>query len=72
MNGKLNGIYLPNIIGLASGYETHGNCAENLFDLGFGYLEIGSLNPQTSVEEDFKNENKIHPNVNLNLIPFIS
>ncbi|CAG8452243.1 4439_t:CDS:2, partial [Scutellospora calospora] len=35
-----------NPIGLAAGFDKHGEAIDSLFDLGFGYVEIGSITPE--------------------------
>ncbi|CAG8499885.1 16001_t:CDS:2 [Cetraspora pellucida] len=35
-----------NPIGLAAGFDKHGEAIDSLFDLGFGYVEIGSVTPE--------------------------
>lgn len=36
----------PNPIGLAPGYDKHAEVADRLFDLGFGFVELGGVTPQ--------------------------
>ncbi|ODQ68446.1 hypothetical protein NADFUDRAFT_81411 [Nadsonia fulvescens var. elongata DSM 6958] len=38
-------IRLRNILGVAAGLDKHGDAIDPLFDLGFGYVEIGSVTP---------------------------
>ncbi|KRW99651.1 hypothetical protein PPERSA_03452 [Pseudocohnilembus persalinus] len=62
LDQNLGQLYLPNILGLAAGYEADGNITKDLVDMGFGYVEIGSLNPQLDVESKAQLENnKILP-----------
>ena len=35
-----------NPIGLAAGFDKHGECIDGMFDLGFGFVEIGSITPK--------------------------
>ncbi|CAG8676286.1 2884_t:CDS:2 [Dentiscutata heterogama] len=37
---------LSNPVGLAAGFDKHGEAIDSLFDLGFGYVEIGSVTPE--------------------------
>lgn len=41
MFGKI----FPNPIGLAAGFDKHGECIEGMFKIGFGFVEIGSITP---------------------------
>ncbi|KAL4481341.1 hypothetical protein ABPG72_010494 [Tetrahymena utriculariae] len=41
--GEISGIFLPNIIGLEEGNDLSGKQLESLFDIGFGFIEIGPL-----------------------------
>eukprot|EP01084_Bolivina_argentea_P034684 64224_1 len=36
----------PNPIGLAAGFDKHGECINGMFDMGFGFVEIGSITPK--------------------------
>jgi dihydroorotate dehydrogenase len=40
------GIYFPNAIGLAAGFDKDGVAIQGLMDLGFGFVEIGSVTPK--------------------------
>jgi len=51
---------LPNILGLAAGYDSTGLCLDGLFGLGFGFIEIGSVNPTINFNMQTKNSNKIN------------
>lgn len=31
---------------MAAGFDKHGECIDGLFDLGFGFVEIGSITPK--------------------------
>mmetsp|Transcript_14667 Transcript_14667/g.13171 ORF Transcript_14667/g.13171 Transcript_14667/m.13171 type:complete len:461 (-) Transcript_14667:84-1466(-) len=42
----------PNPIGLAAGFDKHGECIDGMFDLGFGFVEIGSITPKSQVGND--------------------
>ena len=42
-NGHLN---FPNPIGLAAGFDKHGECIDGMLDMGFGFVEIGSITPK--------------------------
>ncbi|EJF59337.1 hypothetical protein DICSQDRAFT_89420 [Dichomitus squalens LYAD-421 SS1] len=37
---------LANPVGLAAGFDKHGEAIDGLFDLGFGWVEIGSVTPK--------------------------
>lgn len=41
-----SGIIFPNCIGLAAGFDKDGVAIQGLMDLGFGFVEIGSVTPQ--------------------------
>jgi len=34
-----------NPIGMAAGFDKHGECIDGLFEMGFGFVEIGSITP---------------------------
>lgn len=34
---------------MAAGFDKHGEAIDGLFDLGFGYVEIGSITPEAQV-----------------------
>lgn len=34
---------------MAAGFDKHGEAIDGLFDLGFGYVEIGSVTPEAQV-----------------------
>ena len=39
------GLKFPNRVGLAAGFDKNGDCIEGLFQLGFGFLEVGTVTP---------------------------
>ncbi|OZJ02237.1 hypothetical protein BZG36_04541, partial [Bifiguratus adelaidae] len=43
---EIFGKRLSNPIGVAAGFDKHGEAIDGLFDLGFGYVEIGSVTPE--------------------------
>ncbi|XP_046864571.1 dihydroorotate dehydrogenase (quinone), mitochondrial-like [Xenia sp. Carnegie-2017] len=45
LESKLFGKIFPNPIGLAAGFDKHGECIEGMFKIGFGFVEIGSITP---------------------------
>lgn len=40
------GILFPNVVGLAAGFDKDGIAIQGLMDLGFGFVEIGSVTPK--------------------------
>ena len=40
---------LANPIGIGAGFDKDGQAIDGLFDLGFGYVEIGSVTPEPQV-----------------------
>jgi len=40
------GITFPNVVGLAAGFDKDGVAIQGLMDLGFGFVEIGSVTPR--------------------------
>jgi len=40
------GLEFPNPIGLAAGLDKHAKCAKGLADMGFGWVELGTVTPQ--------------------------
>lgn len=46
---ELWGHKLQNPIGMAAGFDKHGEAIDGLLDVGFGYVEIGSVTPLPQV-----------------------
>ncbi|KIJ43926.1 hypothetical protein M422DRAFT_75500 [Sphaerobolus stellatus SS14] len=46
---ELWGTQLSNPIGLAAGFDKDGEAIDGLFDLGFGWVEVGSVTPKPQV-----------------------
>jgi dihydroorotate dehydrogenase len=42
----LLGLDFPNPVGLAAGFDKNGEAIDGLFDLGFGFVEVGTVTPQ--------------------------
>ncbi|GAA5930060.1 uncharacterized protein JCM15063_004705 [Sporobolomyces koalae] len=42
---ELWGKKFSNPVGMAAGFDKHGQAIDGLFDLGFGYVEVGSVTP---------------------------
>jgi dihydroorotate dehydrogenase len=40
---------LKNPVGMAAGLDKDGEAIDGLFDLGFGYVEVGSVTPEPQV-----------------------
>ena len=40
------GLELPNPVGLAAGLDKNGDCIDGLANLGFGFLEVGTVTPR--------------------------
>ncbi|EHR71142.1 dihydroorotate dehydrogenase, subfamily 2 [Burkholderiales bacterium JOSHI_001] len=40
------GLKFPNRIGLAAGLDKNGRCIDGLGDMGFGFIEVGTVTPQ--------------------------
>lgn len=40
------GYTFSNPIGLAAGFDSKGKGIDGLFDIGFGFLELGSVTPE--------------------------
>jgi dihydroorotate dehydrogenase len=43
---EVMGIHFPNPLGLAAGLDKEARCIGPLFDIGFGFLELGTVTPQ--------------------------
>ena len=43
---KLWGLEFSNPLGIAAGFDKHGEAVQGLSDLGFGFVEVGSVTPQ--------------------------
>jgi dihydroorotate dehydrogenase len=46
---NLFGKTFPNPIGMAAGFDKHAEAMEGILDMGFGFVEIGSVTPQPQV-----------------------
>ena len=42
----------PNPLGLAAGFDKGGECIDGVLDLGFGWVEVGSVTPEPQVGND--------------------
>lgn len=42
---KVMGLEFPNALGLAAGMDKNGECIDGLAELGFGFLELGTVTP---------------------------
>ena len=42
----------PNPVGLAAGFDKHGECVDGMLKTGFGFVEIGSITPQPQTGND--------------------
>ena len=40
---------VTNPIGIAAGFDKNADAIDGLFDLGFGYVEVGSVTPEPQV-----------------------
>ncbi|KAI9637500.1 putative Dihydroorotate dehydrogenase mitochondrial precursor [Dioszegia hungarica] len=45
LQAELFGLPISNPIGMAAGFDKDGDAIDGLFDLGFGYVEVGSVTP---------------------------
>jgi len=43
---KLWGLHFNNPVGVAAGFDKHGEAVSGLADIGFGFVEVGSVTPQ--------------------------
>jgi len=43
------GLHFPNQVGIAAGFDKNGDCIEGLFNLGFGFVEIGTVTPKAQI-----------------------
>ena len=39
------GCHFSNPVGLAAGFDKHGECIDGMLKIGFGFVEIGSITP---------------------------
>ncbi|BEI80528.1 hypothetical protein CcaverHIS002_0110570 [Cutaneotrichosporon cavernicola] len=46
LKAELMGMPLVNPIGIAAGFDKDAQCIDGLFDIGFAYVEVGSICPQ--------------------------
>ena len=40
------GLKFKNPIGIAAGFDKHGEAVDGLYKMGFGFVEVGSITPQ--------------------------
>lgn len=43
------GFEFSNPIGMAAGFDKHGEATQGIIDMGFGFMEIGSVTPLPQV-----------------------
>lgn len=43
---QLFGLTFPNKVGMAAGWDKDGECIDQLFGLGFGFVEVGTVTPR--------------------------
>jgi dihydroorotate dehydrogenase len=43
------GLDFANVVGLAAGFDKHAELGERLFDLGFGFVELGGVTPRPQI-----------------------
>jgi dihydroorotate dehydrogenase len=43
---NMAGMHLSNCIGLAAGFDKHGEAADAMLDAGFGFVEVGTVTPR--------------------------
>ena len=46
------GLPFPNPLGLAAGFDKHGECIDGVLELGFGWVEVGSVTPEPQLGND--------------------
>ena len=46
------GLQFANPVGLAAGFDKHGEAIDGMLKLGFGFVEIGSITPQPQLGND--------------------
>lgn len=46
------GLTFPNPVGLAAGLDKNGDCIDALFNLGFGFVEVGTVTPKPQPGND--------------------
>ncbi|XP_028392121.1 dihydroorotate dehydrogenase (quinone), mitochondrial-like [Dendronephthya gigantea] len=49
---KVFGKVFPSPVGLAAGFDKHGECMDGMFKIGFGFVEIGSITPEPQAGND--------------------
>jgi dihydroorotate dehydrogenase len=55
---QLFGMKLKNPVGMAAGLDKDGEAIDGLFDLGFGYVEVGSVTPEPQVSPSIMTSQK--------------
>jgi dihydroorotate dehydrogenase len=46
---QIFGLPVSNPVGMAAGFDKDAEAIDGLFDLGFGYVEVGSVTPEPQV-----------------------
>lgn len=49
MMPQIFGLPVSNPVGMAAGFDKDAEAIDGLFDLGFGYVEVGSVTPEPQV-----------------------
>ena len=49
LENKLWGLHFKNPIGIAAGFDKHGEAVQGLSDIGFGFVEVGSVTPKAQL-----------------------
>lgn len=52
LNRNVFGIEFPNPVGLAAGFDKDAKCIDEMANLGFGFIEIGTLTPKAQAGND--------------------
>ncbi len=52
LESSLGDLKFPNPVGLAAGFDKHAECPDAMLDLGFGFVEIGSITPNPQPGND--------------------
>lgn len=54
------GLQFSNPVGLAAGFDKHGEAVDGLIKMGFGFVEIGSITPQPQTGNDKPRVFRLH------------
>ena len=65
------GIHFDNPVGLAAGLDKNADCIDAFGQMGFGFIEVGTVTPRPQVGNDKPRIFRLHLPINHALYPFL-